>query len=128
MPPLYAGPLGDHLLSNWGMDVRELLTGLTGTQRVFGEPYERDGVTIIPAAAIRGAGGFGNGNGNQGTGEGGGAITARPIGAYVIKDGKARWEPALDVGRLILGGQLLAALLALLAFRLLRHRKRPANH
>ncbi|WP_155343796.1 sporulation protein [Acrocarpospora pleiomorpha] len=110
------------------MDVRELLTGLTGTQRVFGEPYERDGVTIIPAAAIRGAGGFGNGNGNQGTGEGGGAITARPIGAYVIKDGKARWEPALDVGRLILGGQLLAALLALLAFRLLRHRKRPANH
>jgi uncharacterized spore protein YtfJ len=106
------------------MNVRELLTDLTGGQRVFGEPYERDGVTVIPAAAIRGADGFGNGNGKQGAGEGGGgAVTGRPIGAYVIKDGEVRWEPALDVGRLVLGGQLLAALLALLVFRLLRRRR-----
>ncbi|MEO3855743.1 spore germination protein GerW family protein [Acrocarpospora sp. B8E8] len=106
------------------MDIRELLSGLTGAQRVYGEPYERDGITVIPASVIRGGGGFGNGNGELGSGEGGGGgINGRPIGAYVIKDGEVRWEPALDVGRLVLGGQLLVALLALLAFRLLRRRK-----
>ena len=44
------------------MDVREL-TGqardaLT-VKRVFGEPYEKDGLTIIPAARVQGAVGAG---------------------------------------------------------------------
>jgi uncharacterized spore protein YtfJ len=58
--------------------------------RVFGEPYERDGVTLIPAAAVRG--GAGGGTGKKGEtgeeGEGGGfGLVARPAGAYVIKNG-----------------------------------------
>ena len=30
-------------------------------KRVYGEPYERDELTIIPAAAVRGGGGGGEG-------------------------------------------------------------------
>jgi uncharacterized spore protein YtfJ len=37
-----------------------------GVRRIFGEPYKRDGVTIIPAAAIRGGSG-GGGGGGEGT-------------------------------------------------------------
>ena len=78
-------------------------------RRVFGEPYERDGVTIIPAAAVRGGGGSGSGKeegrtaegrpeGGRQEGEGGGfGITARPAGAYVYKDGTVTWQPAVDV-------------------------------
>jgi hypothetical protein len=45
----------------------------------------------------------------------------RPLGAYVVKDGEVRWQPAIDVLRVIVGGQLLA-LAAILALR--RRRKR----
>ena len=77
-------------------------------RRVFGEPYERDGVTVIPAAAVRGGGGSGSGKeegrqeGGRQEGEGGGfGITARPAGAYVYKDGTVNWQPALDVNRIV---------------------------
>ena len=33
--------------------VRDLVTA----KRVYGEPYEKNGLTVIPAAAIRGGGG-----------------------------------------------------------------------
>ena len=41
-------------------------------KRVYGEPYERDELTIIPAAAVRGGGGGGEG-GTDDAGHGGGA-------------------------------------------------------
>src|SRR3954447_290836 len=65
-------------------------------RRVFGDPYERDGVTVIPAAAVRGAGGGGGGKDERGQeGDGGGfLLTARPAGAYVLKDGEVSWQPA----------------------------------
>jgi uncharacterized spore protein YtfJ len=71
-------------------------------RRVFAEPYERDGVTVIAAATVAGGGGGGSGHeeGSQ-EGEGGGfGMGARPAGAYVIKDGDVRWRPAVDVNRL----------------------------
>jgi len=79
-------------------------------RRVFGEPIERDGVTVIPAAKVRGGGGGGAGEGpeEQGKGWGGGfGVSATPAGAYVIKDGSVRWEPALDLNRTILVGQIV---------------------
>jgi uncharacterized spore protein YtfJ len=88
------------------MNVQELLAttrdGLT-VSRVFGAPYEHDGVTVIPATALRGGVGGGGGRDEHGQeGEGGGfGLTARPVGAYVIKDGTVRWRPAVDVNRLI---------------------------
>jgi uncharacterized spore protein YtfJ len=71
-------------------------------RRVFGDPYEKDGLTVIPAARVMGGGGGGNGTDDAGQqGEGGGfGLVARPAGAYVIKDGEVTWRPALDPNRL----------------------------
>ena len=46
--------------------VRDALT----VKRVIGEPYERDGLTVIPAAAIRGGAGGGGGEGKTPDGAG----------------------------------------------------------
>ncbi len=93
-------------------------------RRVFGEPYEQDGVTIITAAKVSGGGGGGSGgdaDGGQGGG-GGFGLSASPVGAYVIKDGNVNWIPAIDVNRVIFGGQLVA-IVALLTFRSLMRRR-----
>ncbi len=80
-------------------------------RRVFGEPYEEDGLTIIPAAAVRGGGGGGGGvdkdTGDEGSG-GGFGVMARPVGVYQIKDGETTWVPAADTTRVILHSQLVA--------------------
>ena len=72
-------------------------------RRVFGEPVERDGVTVIPAAVLRGGAGGGGGSDEQGGhGEGGGlGLVARPAGAYVVKDGAVTWRPAFDLNRAV---------------------------
>jgi uncharacterized spore protein YtfJ len=83
------------------VSIGELLTTIRETltaRRVFGEPIERDGVVVIPAAVVYGGGGGGVG---APRGEGGGfGLLARPTGAFVVKDGTTRWVPALDVNRL----------------------------
>jgi uncharacterized spore protein YtfJ len=79
-------------------------------KRVYGEPVERDGVTLIPAATVRG--GAGGGGDSQGNGGGGFGVMARPIGAYVIRDGGVTWRPAVDLNRVLL---LVAALVYLIA-------------
>jgi len=90
-------------------------------KRVYGEPYERNGVTVIPAATVMGGGGGGEGDQGDGqTGSGGGfGLRARPVGAYVIRGEEVSWRPALDLNRVILGCQLLG-----LAAILLTHRRR----
>ena len=105
------------------MDVQEYL-GQMGeavtVKRVFGEPYERDGVTVIPAAVVLGGGGGGGGEeaGEEGgSGSGGGfGLVARPAGAYIINEGRVSWTPALDVNRIAIGCQIVA-LAAILARR-----------
>jgi uncharacterized spore protein YtfJ len=81
-------------------------------KRVYGKPVENDGVTVIPAAAVRG--GAGGGGDNAGNGGGGFGVAARPIGAYVIRGGKVSWRPAFDLNRLLL---LAAALVYVIARR-----------
>ncbi|MFD5096520.1 sporulation protein [Amycolatopsis thailandensis] len=66
-------------------------------RRVYGEPVEKDGVVLIPAASIIGGGGGGHGTEQGKEGEGGGfMLAARPVGAYVLKGGEVRWVPATD--------------------------------
>lgn len=75
-------------------------------RRVYGEPYQAGGVTIIPAAHVVGGGGGGGdtlGNGGSGFG-----LSARPVGAWVIQDGDVTWRPALDLNRTIFMGQVVA--------------------
>lgn len=88
------------------MKIEELLTTAREAitvRRVYGEPYEKDGVTFIAAARVSGGGGGGGGHDKDGQeGQGGGfGVQARPAGAYVIKDGNVRWMPAVDVNRVI---------------------------
>jgi uncharacterized spore protein YtfJ len=81
-------------------------------KRVYGEPYERDGVTVIPAAVVGGGGGGGGADGDEGSGGGVGfGLGGRPVGAYVIQGGNVRWEPAFDATRII--GQVLLAVAAI---------------
>jgi uncharacterized spore protein YtfJ len=105
-------------------DVQELLEGAQdaiAAKRVYGEPVERDGTTVIPAASVRGGGGGGGDNENNG-GAGFG-LMARPVGAYVIKpDGEVSWEPAIDVQRMTLGWQIISGLVVLAAWSFVRVR------
>jgi len=73
-------------------------------RKVFGDPYEKDGLTVIAAARVAGGGGGGTGQDDEGQqGEGGGfGMRAHPAGVYVIKDGAVKWQPAVDPNRLVL--------------------------
>src|ERR1700726_2347950 len=43
-------------------------------------------------------------------------VSSRPVGAFVIKGGEVSWQPALDLNRVILMGQVVA-IVALLTAR-----------
>ncbi|SDS61353.1 hypothetical protein [Paraoerskovia marina] len=55
----------------------------------------------------------GEGSGEGGAGGGGFGLRVKPIGVYVVQDGRTRWIPAVDVNRAVLGGQVAAAVGAL---------------
>jgi uncharacterized spore protein YtfJ len=91
---------------------------------VFGKPIKAGGATVIPVAAVTGGGGGSEGGSTGAAGEksrsAGGlgfGLRARPIGAYVVRDGKVRWRPAVDVNRLALGAMAAGVLVAGLALR-----------
>ena len=71
-------------------------------RRVFGEAYEREGVTVVLVAIVRGGGGGGGGerDGEEQEGEGGGfGVSAKPAGAYVISEGRsAGFPPSTSTG------------------------------
>ena len=118
------------------MDVSEVLNHTRDAmtvKRVFGDPYERDGVTVLPVANIMGGAGAGGGTspgvGQAGTSEEGGVeaaadsgygmgygLRATPAGVYVIKGGQVEWQPAIDMNRRILQ-RAVVIVVALLVFR-----------
>jgi uncharacterized spore protein YtfJ len=111
--------------------VEELTAGARDTltvKRVYGEPYEKNGVTVIPTAAVRGGGGAGESESGESTpgGTGGGfGMTARPVGVYQIKDDEVTWVPAADTTRMIILSQvvMIVALIVIRSiFRSKRHR------
>lgn len=105
-------------------DIDELLRGAQdaiAAKRVYGEPVERDGVTVIPAASVGGGGG--GGGDSEHNGGGGFGLKARPVGAYVISGEKVEWKPAIDVQRLMVGWQVVAGLAVLAGWSLARRRR-----
>lgn len=109
------------------MGLREVLgyaTEAAQVRRIFGEPIERDGVTVVPVAVVRVGAGGGSGSGPEGVGgDGLGAgygLTARAAGVYVIREGDVEWRPAVDVTAVVLGGQLVAVVALLVARSVLR--------
>jgi uncharacterized spore protein YtfJ len=92
--------------------------------KVFGTPITQGGTIVLPVARIGGGAGGGSGTGpaeagqeNGGTG-GGLGLSAKPLGVFVVRDGKVGWRPAVDVNRIVMGGQIVAVA-ALLVVRAL---------
>ncbi len=88
--------------------IREVLSA----RQVFGEPVARDGVTMIPAATVIGAGGGGGGSRGSGKGDSepqepdsgtgmGLGVFAWPSGAFEIREDRVTWRPTLDVTRIL---------------------------
>lgn len=92
--------------------VKELVSGAT----VYGEPYVKNGLTVIPASRISGGGGGGQESGADAAAGGGAGVDARPVGAFVVKGDDVSWVPAIDVNRIVLGSQVVAVI-ALLTVR-----------
>ncbi|MFJ3407207.1 hypothetical protein [Promicromonospora sp. NPDC090134] len=140
--------------------ISEALTGAFGVRQVYGEPIERDGTLVIPAARVATGGGSGGGGGSEpgghhatggdaeggagaapdadaeadgetgALGEGGGGgfgfgRRAEPAGAIVVDDQGVRWVPAVDVNRIVLGGQIaFVVAAAVVAWAVTRRRRR----
>lgn len=91
------------------MNIDEMLAGARDAmtvKRVYGDPIERDGIMVIPAAKVSGGGGGGSDSENNGGG--GFGISARPAGAWIIRDGQVEWQPAVDATRVASLGMLVA--------------------
>lgn len=97
-------------------------------RRVYGDPIERGGVTVIPVARVMGGVGMGTGpmagragegkasSGQSGgqTGTGGGfGVRAQPAGVFEIRGESVRWVPSVDVNQIVLGGQIVMIVLLL---------------
>jgi uncharacterized spore protein YtfJ len=98
-----------------------------GAGRVFGAPVGENGTVMLPVAKVSGGGGGGGGSGPAGEdrpeGSGGGFGTAaRGLGVFVLRDGRVTWHPAIDVNRIVLGGQIVAITALLVVRGLLRER------
>lgn len=95
-------------------------------KKVYGEPYEKNGVTLIPAAVIRGGGGAGEGeDGEASQGSGGGfGLTARPVGAYEIHGNNAHWIPAVDVTKIVIATEVFGMATLLLGRSIYKMRQK----
>jgi uncharacterized spore protein YtfJ len=115
------------------MDVTELMQQTRDTltvSKLFGTAYERNGTMVVPVAAVRGGGGGGHGEGGGPNGEGSGSgsgggfgLAAKPAGVYVIDGGNVSWRPAVDVNRIVLGGQVVAIVALLVLRSIVRSRR-----
>lgn len=91
------------------MNVDEMLKGAQdalAVSRVYGEPIQKNGVTLIPAAEVMGGGGGGSDEARNGGG--GFGVRARPVGMWIIRGEEVEWEPAMDASKLALRGMLVA--------------------
>ncbi len=87
--------------------------------RVYGEPQEKDGTTVIPAAKVSARGGSGAVRGGEHSG-GGFRADAEPIGAFVIRDGEVEWKPVFDLGATVRRGQLVGIVALLVLWAVVR--------
>jgi len=104
--------LVDELLERIGESVGKRADAST----VFGEPVQREGVTVIPVAKARfgfgGGGGSGRQDGGEGTGGGGGGgASVSPIGFIEVRDSSAvfkRISTPMDLLPLVTAGAIAA--------------------
>ncbi|MCC7106857.1 MAG: hypothetical protein IT307_17125 [Chloroflexi bacterium] len=86
---------------------------------IFGQPVEREGVTVVPVAKASWGFGGGGGSGGEGTpgagsgSGGGGGVSVRPVGFIEISGGQARFRAIHDVDevKIILASAVATAVL-----------------
>ena len=77
--------------------------------RVYGQPYETaDGTTIVPVAKVRARSASGADDPRN-------RFSAKPLGIFVVKDGKADFAPAADATKIAMMGILVGLVSAALA-------------
>jgi len=87
-------------------------------KQVYSEPCNVDGITVITAAAVGGGAGMRQTGNEQEGSRGGMGGSARPVGAFIIRNGQVSWKPALNLERtiltlgLIIGGLTVSYLIA----------------
>jgi hypothetical protein len=74
----------------------------------FSSPYEHDGATVITATAVRTHSATRGAGEPDGSGFDAALSGSRPLGAFVIRDGRVRWHPAVDWTRVITTAELVA--------------------
>ncbi|GHH74021.1 hypothetical protein [Promicromonospora soli] len=132
--------------------ISEAVAESFGVRHVYGETIERDGVLVVPAARVWSSGGAGAGGPELGAGPaapegpadraelgagaepdvpadgGGGGVgfgrMAEPAGAFVVDERGVRWVPAVNVNRIVLGGQVAFVLAAAVVGWAVAHRRR----
>ena len=100
------------------MTIVERMQERFSAQIVYGDPIEKDGTVLLPAAWVAGGGGFGSDTreGSDSRGEGGGfGLFARPAGSWVVTSEGAHWVPAIDLTAILVVGSFL--LVSYLRFR-----------
>lgn len=114
----------DELLSA----LAERIGARVSASTVYGTPIERDGVTVVPVAAVRIGIGAGGGTdpskGQEGEGGGGGG-SVTPAGYIELKDGGSRFVPIVHPARM-LGLVCCAVLAGVLIMRSQPARRRPS--
>jgi hypothetical protein len=89
-------------------------------KRVYGDPYEKNGLAVIPAAIVGGVAASASGDQTvDESGERACGLMARPSGAWIIQGDQVTWKPAIDVNRIVLGGQIIAFTAIFMAGRIL---------
>jgi uncharacterized spore protein YtfJ len=90
-----AGPIAEFLER-----LGEKLGSKASVSAVFGDPVDREGVTIIPVARVclgfGGSAGRGRRQSGIAQGGGGGGASAAPVGYIEIKDGNVVFQPIRD--------------------------------
>jgi uncharacterized spore protein YtfJ len=86
---------------------------------IFGQPVERDGVTVVPVAKASWGFGGGGGSGGEGTpgagtgSGGGGGVSVKPVGFIELSGGQAQFRPIREVDevKIILASAVATAVL-----------------
>jgi uncharacterized spore protein YtfJ len=97
-------------------DILENALNKGDIRRVYGEPVERDGVTVVPIADIGSAFGFGAGSGGEPGkegegGGGGGKVNSKALGYLEITEGGTRFRPVYDATKIATWGIVAATFL-----------------
>lgn len=89
--------------------IAEVVGGHAGARLAYGDPVERQSVTVVPVARVRFGVGGGAGRkpggaevaaGREGTG-GGGGVMVSPTGFLIVRGDEVTYEPIRDPARMI---------------------------